>query len=234
MRLDKWLSNLKYGSRKQIEQAVKAGRVTVNQHPVSQASMLINPSRDVVTFDGDLVHFFPGLTLMMHKRAGVVCAHHDARFNTIFDDLPEPYARHDLHMAGRLDRDVTGMMILSVDGTLIHRIINPHKDVFKTYQVETAEPVTNLRRLHEPLVLKDGRGEPYTIKPPQIVSSVGTTTVIKISEGKHHQVKKMFAALGHPVLKLTRTAIGGLLLDETLSEGDVKRLTEAEIAQIFT
>ncbi len=234
MRLDKWLSNLKYGSRKQIEQAVKAGRVTVNQQTVSHASMPIDPHRDVVTFDGEKIRFYPNLTLMMHKRAGVVCAHHDAQFNTIFDDLPEQYARHDLHMAGRLDRDVTGLMILSVDGTLIHKIISPRKDVYKTYLVETAEPVSNITRLHAPLVLKDGRGKPYTIKPPKIISSTGTTTIIKISEGKHHQVKKMFAALGHPVQKLTRTAIGALTLDETLSEGDVKRLTDAEIAQIFT
>ena len=233
MRLDKWLSNLQYGSRKQVHEAVKAGRVMLNKRPVFSASIHVDPVHDQVTFDGEPVIYIPDLTLMMHKRAGVVCAHHDARFKTIFDDVPTAYARHDLHMAGRLDRDVTGLMILSVDGALVHRIISPHKDVFKTYHVVTAEPVKTLTRFEQPIVLKDGRGRPYTIKPPEIISVDGTTTVIRISEGKYHQVKNMFAAIGHPVLKLSRTAIGDLSLDPDLPPGGVKRLSDEDINRIF-
>ncbi|TVP94725.1 MAG: rRNA pseudouridine synthase [Acholeplasmatales bacterium] len=233
MRLDKWLSNLQYGSRKQIDRAARDGRITLNGAVVSEASIHVDPKNDTVTFDGAPVVFIPDLTLMMNKRAGVVCAHHDTRFQTVFDDLPLHYARHDLHMAGRLDRDVTGFLLLSVEGALIHRIISPHKQLYKTYHVQTEAPVDNLARFNEPLILKDGRGRPYTIAPPRVVDASGTTTVIQIAEGKHHQVKRMFAAIGHPIIKLTRTAIGGLTLDPDLQEGAVKQLTPEDIARIF-
>ncbi len=228
MRLDKFLSNLKYGTRKDIEKLIRAGYVEVNGEVVRKKQTTIDPSADVVAIGGEEVLYFPSLTLMMNKREGTVCTHSDTRHPTVFEDLDEVYQRHDLHIAGRLDKDATGLLILSTDGQLIHRITSPRSNLYKTYHVKTKEPVESLDGLEAPPPIEDGKGRRYQPAPAQIVDIEGREATVRIREGKFHQLKRMFASLGHEVVALKRIAIHRLELDETLSPGQVRRLSEDE------
>lgn len=232
MRLDKYLSNMKHGSRKTIKKMAKAERITVNETICTDASAHIDEKNDVVRIDGEEVLYFESLTLMMNKRKGVVSANKDDKEETVFDDLDPFFHRFDLHIAGRLDKDAEGLLILTTDGRLTHEIISPSKDIYKTYEVLTREPVENPDDLKRPMRLPDARGELYEVATPRIVEHESQKIVIQIKEGKFHQVKRMFEAIGHDVVNLKRTKIHDLALDETLFAGEARILTGDEIDKL--
>ncbi len=230
MRIDKLLSNLKYCSRKEAKKLAKDGFISLNGEMIKDVSMHINPHKDTLKIGYETITYYETLTLMMNKRKGVVSANKDDLHPTIFDDLPLDYQRYDLKVAGRLDKDTEGLMILSTDGKLIHDIISPSKEVYKTYEVFTSTIVHNIKDLENPMEIEDGKGQLYTPSKPIIVMQENQKSVIKIKEGKFHQVKRMFEFIGHDVIALKRLAIGDLLLDETLKPGMVTVLSSEAIA----
>ena len=172
--------------------------------------------------------------LMMNKPAGVVSASRDSREKTVVDLVPPALSRRDLFPAGRLDRDTTGLLILTDDGELAHRMLSPKKHVYKLYEASVDGPVgaEEIEKFAAGVALEDG-----TVCLPAGLTVVkqGTAweTLVEIREGKFHQVKKMFLAVGRRVLRLKRVRIGGLELDKTLKEGECRELTKEEMALIF-
>ncbi len=233
MRLDKLLSNLKYATRKEVRKLAREGIITVNDKVIKDPSIHIDPINDEIKIGHETVLYHETLTLMMNKRKGTVCAHNDDLHPTVFEDLDIKYQRFDLHIAGRLDKDTEGLIIMSTDGKLVHDIISPKKDVYKTYEVFTKDVVENIDDLKRPMEILDGNNQPYTPFEPIIVSQDNQRSVIKIKEGKFHQVKRMFAHIGHEVIALKRLAIGELTLDESLSPAAHKVLNDDDLKKIF-
>ena len=222
MRLDKFLSNLKYGTRKEIKQLVKNKQVQVNKKIIKDASMHIDPLKDEVKLDNQVILYKENILLMLHKPAGYVCANHDSLHKTVFDLLIEPYNRLPLNIAGRLDIDTEGLVLLTDNGELLHDLISPKKDIYKTYLVRTNQPFdpTVLDSTYEIL---DGRNQPYQPMKPFIEKLNDYEFYLSIKEGKFHQVKRMVAHFGAEVIYLKRVAFGDIELGD-LELGKYKEL----------
>lgn len=232
MRIDKLLSQLKYGSRKVIHQAIKEGKVQVDQRVIDSKDTQVNPKQQTIVFAGETVVYFSRVVLMFHKPKGVICAHKDDRYPTVFEFIKDPFNRYDLNVAGRLDVDAEGLVILTDDGALLHEIISPKKKIYKTYHVWTENPLLDPQALLQPMRIKDGKNQWYTpLKPLSVKVLEPRCTEIKICEGKFHQVKRMFEAIGHPVVRLKRTAIHRLQLDVPV--GEYRSLSDLEISNLM-
>ena len=230
MRIDKLLSQLKYGSRKEIHQAIRQQRVKINGQIINKSNLDVEPLKVNITFDEETVIYYPRVVLMYHKPSGVLSANKDIQHKTVFEAIKEPFHRFDLKIAGRLDLDAEGLMILTDDGNLIHNIISPNKKVYKTYEVTTKHPVLNSDAIIKPMKIKDNRGREYTPLKPLVVKREKNVVTIKIREGKFHQVKRMFEAIGHQVIHLKRTQIHNLTLD--IPVNTYRMLTEDEIKKL--
>lgn len=233
MRLDKLLSTLHYGSRKEIKGDIKKGFITVNGTVITQPNCHIDPVHDVVCYHDEPVFYDDSIIIMMHKPKGVVSANHDPVHKTIIDLLDTKYRRLDVHVAGRLDIDTEGLVLLTNDGTIIHKLIHAKKHIEKEYDVITKEPITNIEDLLKPMTLHDGNNKPYQPKFPRIIAHQANTATIAISEGKFHQVKRMFEAINHTVINLKRTRIHTVQLDPNLSVGNYRVLDETEREQLL-
>ncbi len=229
MRIDKLLSNLKYCTRKEARKLAREGLIKLNGEPIKDVSKHIDPDKDSLDIGHEKVVYHETLTLMMNKRKGVVSARVDDLHPTVIEDLEVTYQRFDLHIAGRLDKDTEGMLILTTDGKLLHDIISPQKDVYKTYEVFTRDTVEDIGAIERPMEILDGKNEPYVPQKPLVVNQDNQKIIMKIKEGKFHQVKRMFEHIGHDVIALKRIAIGNLSLDETLAPGEARPLTPEEI-----
>ena len=227
IRLDRFLSNATALTRSQAQRALRAGRVTVEGEIIRQGAALI-PLDAQVRLDGEPVVAPQPRYLMLHKPPGVVCATEDSSHRTAIDllDLPNPAG---LHFAGRLDIDATGLVLISDDGQWSHRITAPAHHCEKRYRVglEQALDETQALRLREGVLL---RGEKRPTRPAGLEIVGLKACLITISEGRYHQVKRMFAAVGNRVVSLHRESIGDLSLDPALQAGDFRSLTAAEIA----
>lgn len=229
MRLDKLLGNLKYGSRSDIKDAVKAGRVTVDGIIASDPGLDVNPETSAVAFDDTPVIYKKWVYLMMNKPQGVVSANEDAVHPTAVGLLKHPYDRFDVSICGRLDLDTEGLLVLTNDGDVLHRIISPKAEVFKTYEVELKHPLGDYSRLERGVQIRDGKEQPFVTLPAQVEPTGERTCLIRIREGKFHQVKRMFEAIGNEVVQLRRTAIGGLVLDPALAPGAYREMSYDEV-----
>jgi len=224
VRLDKLLVERKYGSRKQVQSVIRKGLVLVNNTVVKDPSIHVDQAKDIVLFDRQEVPMKSIVTLMMNKPGNTVCANKDGLHKTVFDCLKEPYNRYDLHVAGRLDIDTEGLLILTNDGDYLHDIISPKKDVFKTYFVRTKNPFVNPEILNSNYHIKDGRNEQY-IPSKSIVKPLSETEFyLSIQEGKFHQVKRMVEHFENEVIYLKRVQIGDIILDESLGLGEYKEI----------
>lgn len=231
MRLDKFLSHLKIGSRREIKLLVRSGRVRVNEVVVRDSAVKVRPGTDRISLDGQDLVYQEYIYLMMNKPGGYLSATKDYYEETVLDLLPSTWRRWDLFPIGRLDKDTEGLLLLSNDGQLAHRLLAPKFHVGKTYFVQINGPISleELELLQTGVVLDDG----YRTKPAiaRILRTGDISQVeLVIYEGKFHQVKRMFAAVGKKVLYLKRTAMGDLKLDASLEPGEVRELTEAEVA----
>jgi 16S rRNA pseudouridine516 synthase len=233
MRIDKFLSNLKYGTRTEIRDLVSSGRVLRKGILVTDSGMDIDPEGDLIAVDGETVFYKKNIYLMMNKPQGILSANKDARYKTVIDLVIEPYSRFDLDLCGRLDLDTEGFVLLTNDGEMLHQITNPKKDVEKIYQVTLARPLGDHSRLLKGVKILDGKDQPYVTKPARIIPQTPTTCQIAITEGKFHQVKRMFEALGNQVSFLKRVSIGGLFLDPALKPGECKELSFSEVQAVF-
>ncbi|MCU7843685.1 MAG: pseudouridine synthase [Candidatus Thiodiazotropha sp. (ex Monitilora ramsayi)] len=227
MRLDRFLSNATTLSRSQAQRMIRAGRVCVGGAEVKQAATLI-PLTSEVVLDGERIEPPLPRYLMLHKPRGVVCATEDPTHRTAIDllGLPSPAG---LHFAGRLDIDATGLVLITDDGQWSHRIVSPGSHCAKRYRVWLADPLTDrhLMQLMGGVVL---RGEKRPTRPAEAERLSDRECLLTISEGRYHQVKRMFAALGNRVIRLHRESIGPLSLDAELGAGSFRPLTSDEVA----
>lgn len=232
MRLDRWLAHAGIGTRSEVKAIIKKGRVCVNDTVVKRPNVQVRVDIDCVDFDGQTIAAPSHVVLAMNKPKGVVSARRDARNRTVIDCLPTTYQRRDLHVAGRLDKDVSGLVILTNDTALVHEIISPAKHVHKTYDVVVDQGLPPREAFLKPRRLKDGRNRLYIPKPPRILRWEGTEARVALCEGKFHQVKRMFEAIGVGVVTLKRVAIGSLTLGD-LSVGETRVLNTSEVASLF-
>ena len=230
MRLDRFLSSQKGISRKDATLLVKHGQVEVDGHAVSDAGQKIDPHTVRVMLSGRRITFKKHIYLMMNKPAGVISASRDPKQRTVIDLIPAELMRKGLFPAGRLDKDTEGLLLLTDDGDFAHRLLSPKNRVIKTYLAAVSHPVgeAEIAAFAFGIQLADG-----TVLLPaelRVIKNGDKPLVeVRICEGKYHQVKRMFGALGMDVLSLKRIAIGALTLDETLLPGRCKELSREEI-----
>jgi 16S rRNA pseudouridine516 synthase len=233
MRLDRLLSNRGFGSRSELRSWIRNGDVVVNGVVIHDPGHEVDSRKDAIRFRGETVLDTDGMVWMMNKPAGYVSSNVDEVHPSVMNLLPEPLARLDLSIAGRLDWDSEGLLLMTSDGDLIHRLIHPKADIWKTYRIECKKAIKGLDRLTEPLELKDGKNEPYRTLPAHVRQSGETEALIRIREGKFHQIKRMIEAIDNEVVRLERIMIGALKLPETLAKGEVRALTAEETAMLF-
>lgn len=230
MRLDKFLSQNSERSRSLIQQAIKAGRVTVDGTIAKKGEQKLL-GNEIVTFDGKLVEAFNVRYLMLNKPLGYVCANSDSEHPVVVDLINLPRWQ-ELQIVGRLDIDTTGLVLLTDDGQWNHRITSPRHECQKTYKVKTANPID--REVIE--LFARGvqlHGEKAPTRPAQLELLSAQEARLTIHEGKYHQVKRMFAATGNHVVELHREAIGSITLDPTLASGEFRHLSTDEIQSIY-
>lgn len=226
-RLDRFLATTTGLSRRVAQQAIRGGDVLVDGKPIMDPSMHVGIDARV-EFDGKALSI-PSLQYwMLHKPVGVVCAARDSAYRTAFEFIDIP-AGVTLHVAGRLDVDSTGLVLLTDDGEWSHRVTSPRYEFAKTYRMTLADPLSDagLAQLRAGISLKD---EPKPCQPATLDKIADNEWRISISEGRYHQVKRMLAAVGNRVTALHRERIGAVLLDPILAPGESRRLTEVEIA----
>lgn len=226
MRLDKFLHDIGLGSRKELGQAIRQGRVTVDGDPVYQRDFQVGEEA-LVTFDGDPLSYQDAQYLMVHKPAGVVTAMRDGRDQTVMDLLFDQ--SKNLRPVGRLDKDTTGLLLLTTDGQLAHRLASPKYDIPKTYCFTYSGdfPLDAVDQVARGLDLSDG-----PTRPAKLDLTGPGQAQLTLSEGRTHQVKRMCHALGGEVLALHRVQLGPLWLDD-LPEGQWRRLSPEEIAALY-
>ena len=225
MRLDKFLCDTLNMTRTEAKRAIAARRVTVDGFTPKSGSFRVGESP--VYLDGEKVKYCKYFYIMLNKPAGYVCANSDRSDKTVFDLLPGEFQKKDLFVCGRLDKDTTGFVLLTNNGELAHRLLAPKNDVFKEYLVDSRKPVSqeDILHLQQGVVFRDG----VKCKPAFYDPLGECRGLIRISEGKFHQIKKMFFALDNEVVALHRRSIHGLYLDESLKIGECRYLTEEEI-----
>lgn len=237
LRLDRLLANLGYGSRREVQALARAGRVVLDGAPMSDADTRIALSPDLparLLVDGAPLDPLPGLALMLHKPLGMTCSHKEAG-PLVYDALPERWRRRDpaISTVGRLDKETSGLLLLTDDGALLHRIISPKRHVAKHYLATLARPL----RGDESALFSSGtmmlEGEAKPLAPAVLEPLSATTARVCITEGRYHQVRRMFAAAGNHVDALHRERIGGLDLPADLAPGQYRIMTAADAAAVF-
>lgn len=236
-RLDKLLANLGYASRREIQMLAKLGRIRLDGAPVPSAEDRIALTPDLETrlvVDGEPLDPLPGVLLLLHKPVGVTCSHKEAG-PLVFDLLPARWRRRDpaISTVGRLDKETSGLLLLTDDGGLLHRIISPKAKLAKRYRAHLARPL----RGDEAAIFESGtlmlEGETKPLLPAGLDIVAEREAVLTITEGRYHQVRRMFAAVGNHVEALHRDAIGGLDLPGDLEPGAIRRLSQDDVSRLF-
>jgi 16S rRNA pseudouridine516 synthase len=234
MRIDKVLANLGYGSRKEVKKLLKDGSVTVNEEKIKDAKQHVDPEKDLIRINGETVEYREFIYLMMNKPPGVISATEDNRDETVIDLLEAEDLIFEPFPVGRLDKDTEGLLLITNDGQLAHRLLSPKKHVPKTYFAVIDQEVTeeDIIAFRKGVILDDG----YATKPGELnilKSGERSDIELTITEGKFHQVKRMFEAVGKKVVYLQRLSMGPLQLDETLELGEYRELTEEELQSLM-
>lgn len=228
------LANAGAGSRKEVKRLLKNGTVTVNDKVVKDSKIHIEPEKDIVAINGEIIDYKEYVYFMMNKPDGVISATEDYYDKTVLGLFHEPDRIHSPFPVGRLDKDTEGLLLLTNDGQLAHRLLSPKKHVPKTYFAVIRGEVTeeDVDAFREGVVLDDG----YKTKPGRLkILKSGLTSDIEltITEGKFHQVKRMFIAVGKKVVYLKRTSMGPLTLDDSLVPGEYRELTGEELESLL-
>ncbi|OCA91429.1 16S rRNA pseudouridine(516) synthase [Bacillus sp. FJAT-27225] len=234
MRIDKMLANLGYGSRKEVKQLLKSGAVKVNGTAAKDPKQHIDPEKDTVTLNGAQIEYREFIYLMMNKPPGVISATEDTRDETVIDLLEMDDQVYEPFPVGRLDKDTEGLLLITNDGQLSHRLLSPKKHVPKTYFAVIEGEVTeaDVEAFSIGVTLDDG----YHTKPGDLKilkSGLMSDIELTITEGKFHQVKRMFQSVGKRVVYLKRISMGPLELDETLELGEYRELTDEELDSLM-
>ena len=228
MRVDKMIGNAGLDTRRNIKRNAKKGALVINGEVVKDTSTKVDPDIDEVFYMGIFVEYFKNIYIMMNKPAGYLSATIDEE-PTVIDLVDDFYKTLDLSIAGRLDKDTTGLLILSTDGKFIHKITSPNSNIEKTYEVDTRDLID------ESLIEEFAKGvyiseDDYTARPAKLEILDDKKALVKVTEGKFHLVKRLFSNLGNEVVGLKRIAIGDLKLDPFLNEGGYRELNEKELA----
>ena len=229
MRLDYFVATASGLSRKDAKRAIAKGQIERNGSQCRQASLHVE-AEDDIRLDGHCLSLPGERYLMLFKPPGVISATTDSQQPTALDLLPAD-SRDGLHIAGRLDRDTTGLLLLTTDGKWSHRITSPRAGCEKTYRVTLSEPITQdaIARLETGLKLKDEN----TLTQPADVNLINPQSIeLTIREGRYHQIKRMLAAAGNHVSTLHRLRIGAITLDDSLAPGEFRELTTEEVASV--
>ena len=231
LRLDRWLVTLGIGSRSEVQKLVKKGGVKVNDMPVKDPGMQVDEHTARLTANGAPVDGRLTRHVMLHKPAGLLTAARDKKQPTVMDLLPEVYASIGCMPVGRLDKDPTGLLFLTTDGELNHRLLAPGRHVGKTYLAEVDGTLneSHIAAFAEGLHLSDFDAQPAKLEI--LAPHLGRVTV---HEGKFHQVKRMFSAVGCEVVKLHRETFGSLTLDPNLPEGEWRELSADELSALYS
>ncbi|MBO5407799.1 MAG: rRNA pseudouridine synthase [Clostridia bacterium] len=227
-RLDKILANAMVGSRKDVVKLIRSGAVTVDGNVTTDPATKVNPDTSDMVANGIPVCYREHYHLMMNKPKGYICATEDLKEQTVLDLLPDDkFPKNKLFPAGRLDKDTEGFVFLTTDGKLAHRVTGPKNHVNKKYFVTVDKPIKAewIQKFQTGIVIDDG----YQCKSAFLEILSENTCHLTIFEGKFHQVKRMFEALGTTVIYLQRVQIGSLLLDEALEPGEYRELTREEL-----
>lgn len=231
-RLDKIISNLGYGSRKDVKSFVKKGLIEVDGVVVKDNGISVDPEKSIIKVNGEEILYRKFVYLMMNKPDGVISATHDNKYETVIDLLELEHQVFEPFPIGRLDKDTVGLLLLTNDGELNHRLISPKWHVDKVYYAEIDKKVdeNDITAFKNGITLDDG----YKCMEAKLEilnsSDEGSEIRLTIQEGKFHQVKRMFEAVGKNVIYLKREEFGGLLLDPELQEGEYRELTDEELA----
>ena len=240
MRLDKFLGDQNIGTRKQIKEYIKNGRCTINGEVATKPDVHIDENRDKIAFDGQVLSYSRFHYFMLNKPVGVVSATKDGKSKTVLDLLSGENVK-DLSPCGRLDIDTEGLLLLTDDGDLIHKLLSPKKHVDKTYEVHLSKELSDIdkAKLEEGLNIGDYNddGSVKLTLPAKVLvlppDEEGRPLIhLIIHEGRFHQVKRMLEAVGNEVLFLKRLSMGSLILDEALAPGEYRLLTQEEISDL--
>ena len=235
IRLDKYLADMGIGTRQEVKRYIRQGRVSIDGIPAKSPETKVEEKARKITFDGREVDYADYEYYMLNKPSGVVSATEDARCTTVVD-LIRDKKRKDLFPVGRLDKDTEGLLLITNDGQLSHRLLSPRKHVDKTYYAQVAGRVTkeDAEAFREGVNIGTEEKEEWT-RPGvlEILKSEEVSEIrLTIQEGKYHQVKRMFQAVGKEVLYLKRESMGCLKLDETLKPGEYRPLTKKELENV--
>ena len=239
-RLDKLLAHEGFGSRKDIRKLLRNCEVLVNGSRSYDPATQVDAESNTISVDGEEINLHKNLYLMMNKPQHYVCSTKEGDHGTVFDLLDDslrtPYLQDKLHLVGRLDMDTEGLLLFTTDGELTHRLISPKSHISKTYlcgleHTETAEHQTAITAKFENgiKVGPEDNEQGFTAQPAQITWLNDKIAHLTIYEGKYHQVKRMFAAVGNRIVYLKRISMGQLQLDESLELGEYKELSESDL-----
>ena len=230
-RLDKIISSQLGYSRKEVKELIKRKRVSVNNQLVDKSDYKINLETDKVSVDNQELTIKKYLYLILNKPKGYVSATTDNKDRTVLDLVPQEYLHRNLFPAGRLDKDTTGLMIITDDGNFAHEILSPKKHIKKTYNVTIDIPVTleMVDGFQKGVNLNDGE-----CKSAKLEITGKYTALVTLIEGRYHQIKRMFGCFKAKVIELERISMGRLTLPENLKSGECRELTEEELKKILS
>lgn len=228
MRVDKMIGNSNLDTRKNIKKNAKKGGLVINGEIVKDSSTQVDPKIDQVFYMGEFVDYFENIYIMMNKPAGVLSATDDKE-TTVIDLLDEFYQGLNLSIAGRLDKDTRGLILLSTDGKFIHKVTSPNSNIEKTYLVETRDKIDQslIEEFKKGVYIKEDN---YTARPAKLEILEDKKALVKVTEGKFHLVKRLFSNLSNEVVGLKRIAIGNLELDPMLKEGEYIELSKEDLS----
>ena len=231
LRLDRWLVTLGVGSRSEMQKLIRKGGVKVNGAMVKDPGQQVDENTAELTVNGTAVDGRLTRHVMLHKPAGLLTAARDKKQSTVMDLLPDVYNAIGCMPVGRLDKDTTGLLFLTTDGELNHRLLSPGRHVDKTYLAEVDGPLDNshVAAFAEGLHLSD-----FDAQPAKLEIVAPKTGRVTVHEGKFHQIKRMFSAVGREVTRLHRETFGSLVLDPDLPEGEWRELTAEELAALYS
>lgn len=229
IRLDKYLADMQVGTRSEVKKLIRAGKVQVDGHVCKNADIKFDPEQAEIMVDHVPVDYAAYEYFMLNKPKGCVSATEDHRYPTVLDYITD-HKRKDLFPVGRLDLDTEGLLLITNDGALAHELLSPAKHIPKTYEAKIDGIVAedDAKQFAQGIDI----GEKKLTKPAELVilkANVISHVRITICEGKYHQIKRMFEAIGKPVLELKRISMGSLTLDEQLEPGEYRPLTDGEI-----
>lgn len=232
LRLDKYLAEMNLGTRSEVKKLITKGQIQVNRTIVKKPEFKLDPNSDRVQYQDREITYVTYEYYMLNKPSGVISATEDKRDTTVID-LIESRQRKDLFPVGRLDKDTEGLLLITNDGALAHRLLSPKKHVDKTYYAKICGKVTkeDIEIFEKGICIGD---EKLTLPAKLVILKSGAESEIEltIQEGRFHQVKRMFQAVGKEVVYLKRLSMGGLSLDPSLKPGEYRKLTKEEMEQL--